>query len=371
MTGCQVSWLAGCQVVNLQNCLQRRRFIASRCRKLPVSRYICGMDKTHIVRIHHPSGQLYEAWCDFVENHPNGTFFQSDAVFRHAASWPEAEAVLLLLLDSSHKMHGSLLAIVTGGSTGLFARFTRTTLVYGGPVLAPRRRLQEHMNLDALLKALISEVKHRSASIRFVNMHDWSDHQPVFNGNGFSWSDGESLLLRLPNKAKAWDALSEECRQYISSSVDNGAVTFNTASNQQLQDFYALLQRTSSARARKALPPRSFFEALAKEWQGYFVLVEYHGRVVGGAVCPVVPGRLMQAWLVTGMDKELGRQGLYPGLLALWSAMELAIKHKVTYMSVLDRAVMLPGGMKRTHQLFGGDLLNYGRFVRQSLNLFL
>ena len=325
------------------------------------------MDKTHIVRVHHPSGQLYEAWCDFVRNHPDGTFFQSDAVFRHADTWPEAEAVLLLLIDSSHKLHGSLLAIVTGSKTKLLERFTRTTLVYGGPVLASRRRLQEHMNLDALLKALISEVKHRSASIRFVNMLDWSDHQPVFNANGFSWSDSDSLLLRLQNRGKAWDALSEECRQHISSSINNGAVTFNRVSSQQLRDFYALLHRTSSKRARRALPPLAFFEALAEEWEGFFVLVAYHGQIVGGVVCPVVEGRLVQAWLVAGMDRELGRQGVYPGLLALWTAMEQAMKHKVPYMSVLDRAVLLPGGITGIQQLLGGDRLNHGRFVRRNL----
>jgi hypothetical protein len=387
------------------------------------------MDKTHIVRVHHPSGKLYEAWCEFVGNHPDGTFFQSDTVFRHVANWSGAETVLLLLLDSSHRLHGSLLAVVTGSSGGLLARFNRTALVYGGPVLAPRRRLQEHMNLDALLKALISEVKHRSASIRFVNMRDWSDHQPVFNANGFSWSDANSLLLGTSHKNKVWSALDDECRRRIDSSKKAGAIIIEKITDKQLEEFYVLLQKLSSKNARKALPSMEFFKMLKEEWygageksrtvekddgeqgftafgtevfegrgfgvygsdllstgmkagigaeedgmprfgglnRGFFVLVQYQDRVIGGGVCPVVPGRLMKGWLLAGLDQQCGKYGVYPGILTIWAAIECAIKHRIPYISVLDRAVMFPGDLPGLQQLFGGDLLNYGRFVRNNI----
>ncbi len=424
------------------------------------------MDKTHIVRIHHPSGRLYESWCDFVGSHPDASFFQSDVVFRLARTWQGAEALLLLLLDGSHQIQGSLLAMVVGGRSGFLSRFINTTLVYGGPLLAPRRRLQEHMNLDVLMKALVGEVKHRSKRIRFVNMRDWSDHQPVYNANGFSWLDGHSLLLGTSHKAKAWGNLSEEGRSRITSSLESGATIIEQVTPHQVDAFYDLLHKGSSKKARKVLPSRAFFRMLREGWRGgegesgrggetlqhndfvrtglglsrnimgnpvatglglsedlargregdgevgltafgtevfemgggaygsglagagsgelgfsvrgqggfhrggvgggVFVLVAYQGRIVGGAVCPVVSGRLMQGWLVAGLDEELGKQGVYPGLLAVWGAMKVAVKYKIPYVSILDRAVLLPGGLKTMEPLLGGNMLNYGRLERKN-----
>ena len=56
------------------------------------------MEHSNIIQVHHPSGMLYEAFCQFTKGHADASFFQSDAFFRMVCKWDHAEATLLLSL---------------------------------------------------------------------------------------------------------------------------------------------------------------------------------------------------------------------------------------------------------------------------------
>jgi len=57
---------------------------------------LSNMQPPKTFQIHHPSGKLYDAFRKFSRAHPEASFFQSDAYFRFATHWPEAEAVLFV-----------------------------------------------------------------------------------------------------------------------------------------------------------------------------------------------------------------------------------------------------------------------------------
>jgi len=48
------------------------------------------------VQLHHHSGKLFDAFCDFSVSHPEITWHQTADFFRFALDWPEAEPVLLI-----------------------------------------------------------------------------------------------------------------------------------------------------------------------------------------------------------------------------------------------------------------------------------
>jgi hypothetical protein len=56
------------------------------------------MEHSYIIQPHHPSGMLYEAFCQFSKEHANASFFQSDAFFRMIRQQEHTEAILLLAL---------------------------------------------------------------------------------------------------------------------------------------------------------------------------------------------------------------------------------------------------------------------------------
>jgi hypothetical protein len=59
------------------------------------------MDLPHTLRIHHPSGLLYEAFRVFSGDHEEASPFQSDGFFELLCRWPGAEPLLLVALKRS------------------------------------------------------------------------------------------------------------------------------------------------------------------------------------------------------------------------------------------------------------------------------
>lgn len=352
------------------------------------------MQKTHITRILHPSGKLYAAWCDFVAGHPEANFFQSDGFFRLAGRWPGAEPVLLLTIDASHQVTGSLLSVVLKEGGAIAGWLSARTMVYGGPLLSRQRRLQEHLSVDALLKALIAEVGGKTAYVRFFNFRDWSDGLPVFNGHGFRYEERPSLMVGTSKRAKAWGGLSDVCRSRVKSSLKEGAGVITHPTKKQIEAFYAILSSHYRAKPRKPLPPLAMFEAFAEMCrndtppQGYsavtgpdlslssgnmtgkraaaagvMLLVEVGDRVVGGVVAPMMAGQGMFLWHVCGMEAEMNGRGVYPGALAVWSAIEHASEAGVRYLDFMGEAAAHMA-LREAEQCFGGEKVNDGGYLR-------
>lgn len=396
------------------------------------------MQKSHITRIHHPSGKLYEAFCTFVMGHPEGSFFQSDAFFRLMERWEEATPVLLIMVDTQHQVQGSLLAVLLGEGRGVQKWLSSRTVVYGGPLMAPQRRLQEHMNVDALLKALIKEVAARSVYIQFRNFRDWSDLQPVFNSNGFRYEERLNMLVGTSRRIRAWRGLSDSRRRQVKSSLKNGATIIVNPDSHQVMAFYDILHTLYTKRVKKPLPSFELFEAFgqmcrtgsyeapmpdtmratpqqeaeprnsgllagisgladaapglfstdtkdtfssgktsegggsgqsnqvtAADRPGVILLVAYQGEVVGGIVCPMMPGRAMYEWYVAGLDRQLKGKGIYPSVLATWSAIEYAANNGLRYFDFMGMGVPdEPYGVRDFKARFGGEWVNHGRYMR-------
>ena len=385
------------------------------------------MQKSHITRIHHPSGKLYEAFCTFVMGHPEGSFFQSDAFFRLMDRWSEATPVLLIMVDAQHQVQGSLLAVLLGEGRGMQKWLSSRTVVYGGPLMAPQRRLKEHMNVDALFKALIKEVGGRSVYIQFRNFRDWSDLQPVFNSNGFRYEERLNMLVGTSRRIKAWRGLSDSRRRQVRKSLQHGATIVVNPGTDQLRAFYRILHELYAKRVKKPLPSLELFEAFGQmcragsyeapmpdtmratplqetgvrdsglltglsgladaapelfntaadtpsgqssqvapgDRPGVVMLVTYQGEVVGGIVCAMMPGRAMYEWYVAGLDRQLKGKGIYPSVLVTWSAIEYAAANHLRYFDFMGMGVPdEPYGVRDFNARFGGEWVNHGRFMR-------
>lgn len=221
------------------------------------------MEKRHIVRLHHPSGRLFEAYAEFVAGHEHGSYFQSDAFFRFAATHQVLEPVLLVALkhhglrdpggrfkpwqaDSGlspaealtasvdeDSIAGVLLAVVSGNEPNglwrlgplrpLHRRLCSRTLVVGGPLMAPGSRLEREYTLKALIQTLCSQAKCHASTSRFICLFDDSDQLPLFREMGFRWHEqtfpaGE-LIFREPEVITQVESLPEEMKKGFGSFV--------------------------------------------------------------------------------------------------------------------------------------------------------
>jgi len=389
------------------------------------------MNPPKTTQVLHPSGRLYEAFRAFSRSHPEACWFQTDAFFRLAMEWPEAEPVLMLAVreeglrdpglrgsgfrgsglrnaglggsdtggtggqqppgspgekkpaskaktpqDASADMvAGSLLGVILRephpaktllkAFAGPYRKLTTRTLVYGGPLLAEGTRLQREMTLKVLLRALQDEARSRSLFTQLRNFHDLSDYKPLFRDAGFEWHDHLNQLVDTSSEEALWKGLSESRRRQVQKSLDNGAEVVHDPSPAQVDDLYAILQELYTKKVRKPLPSRAFFHALSgmPGDQAITIVVTHQKKVIGGIVCPVLPGKVMYEWYVCGLDRAYKDRGIHPSVLATWEALEYAAGNGIPEfdfmgMGTPDEAY----GVRTFKERFGGRMVNHGRY---------
>ncbi len=193
------------------------------------------MSAVNIIQIQHPSGKLFDDYCRFVEDHPDVTYFQSDAFIRFIDDWPHADWILLLIvrkeglkdpgarpasyrpgdifnipsdkpIDKAPKAYpevvaeegkiaGSLLAVNIWDEVPasawlrpfawIYRMLTTRTIVYGGPLLGEATRLQKELRTKTLLNALHKLFQRRSVFTQFQNSFDLTDFLPLFREMGY------------------------------------------------------------------------------------------------------------------------------------------------------------------------------------------
>lgn len=359
------------------------------------------------VQLHHHSGKLFDAFCDFSVSHPEITWHQTADFFRFALDWPEAEPVLLIavhdkkLLDpgatywtdkkgslpdgrskevtKERIIAGSMLAVMVrqplrSGKGFSFLRklgrsFTTSTIIAGGPLLATGTRLEKEFVLKALLKALHDIAGKHSAYTEYDFFSATGDLEAAFRMHGFRPCKKVRLDFRLTSAEDAWQKAGAVFREQVTACRAKDIKVIQHPGSHQIRDFYGLLKQ-EKAGLEKALPPESYFQHLVagkketdaaehtmqpaqtKPVSKVFV-ASLDGVVVGGIAMGVVPGKHMQVLFAAGKGSMPANGELNPLSLACWSAMEYALEQNIPLSSWPEEVVS--GNAKSTDaDLFGG-----------------
>ncbi len=152
--------------------------------------------------------------------------------------------------------------------------------------------------------------------------------------------------------------------QQIRKSKTAGANIIIASEISQIREFYSILTDLYKNRAKKPLPPFRFFETFfnMRKNLGEFILVEYQGRIVGGAMCIVFGKKMIYEWYKCGIDRVF--KDVYPSTLASWAAIEFAVNSGAAAFDFMGAGKPnQPYGVRDFKAQFGGDLVNYGRYV--------
>jgi serine/alanine adding enzyme len=342
-----------------------------------------------------------KTWTGFIDSHPQGTVFQSPAMYDLFESAGKMGPVALACVDEENSIAGILLAVIIREKSGPAGYFSRRTVVYGGPVVqtlnekAERRRSSgerrspetqnseltrapEHSDInsefsghhitDLLLKALIREVGKRSVFIQFRNFTDQEELREVFEKNGFTLNDRLNLLVDTSSLKTVKSHMSESRWRQVRKSLEQGAWSREPENIEEVRVFYDILNDLYRNKVRKPLPGWSFFENFYRLSNnglnpGVILLVEYREKIIGGILCPVTAGKVIYEWYVCGLDREY--RHVYPSVLATWAAMEYAINNNIPQFDFMGVGLPhRPYGVREFKKRFGGSMVNYGRFSR-------
>ncbi len=300
----------------------------------------------------------------FVSKHSNGIFFQSSKAFKFFQSVENYEPIIIIAEDNEIIV-GSLLAVIIKEGKSLKGYFSSRCIVYGGPIAKD----DDKNVIYALLKKLNERIARYSIYIEFRNLFELSGYKNIFFKNGFKYKEHLNYIVNIETTDKNLKKLNTTRRRQIKKSLKAGAEIIEAKNITEIKEFYLLLKNLYKEKIKKPLPPFIFFERFfyGNNYGKYF-LIKYNTKIIGGIMCPIYKETIYE-WYVCGLDKNY--KNIYPSVLSTWAAIEYAANNGLKYFDFLGAGSPDSDyGVREFKSKFGGELVNYGRFIKINKPLF-
>ena len=236
--------------------------------------------------------------------------------------------------------------------------------VYGTGEYFPSSVPRDQIFRD-LLAHFTACYKHRSLFLEFRNLQDSLFGYRYFREEGYfpvRW-------LRVRNSihhATADKWMSTSRKRQIARGLKNGAVMDEARTMEDAHAFFNLCRKYYSAKIYRYVPDVRFFLSLLIEPHGQklgkIFVIRHKDKIIGGSVC-LFSGKDVYLILSCGMRKSYPLQ--YPGVLAVWAAMNYAHRNGYEHFEFIDAGLPFKKYTYRDFILrFGGKQLASRRWFR-------
>ena len=300
-----------------------------------------------------------------------------------APQWANPSSDLKVLNDlkdgSTDRLAGVIVGYITREKNSLKQFFTRRAIIVGGPLLADDISDEA---LSALLKAAAQfkveslKCKGKATSeavtsaltpytlhptpiyIESRNFHDYSRWKYTFEQNGFVYQPHYDIHIH----CKADHQMSERRQRELKRAIKNGATVAEAQTEQEIRTWYQILNRLYREKVRTPLFSEEFFLQFYRNGVGKYLLVKADDKVIGGMMCPILDGKAIYEWYVCGLDEEY--RELSPSVVATAAAINYAKVHGLPLFDFMGAGQPdVPYGVRDFKLEFGGELVEYGRFL--------
>lgn len=313
-----------------------------------------------------------EKWSSFVAEHPDGSIFQSPEMYDLYTRVESYSPVVLAIEDQQGSIKILLLAVVIQDYPGLVGKLSARTLIYGGPLIDSKVKHPELLT-ENLLHELIHTVKKHTLYIQIRNLFDLSVYDPIFRKEAFIKQDHLNLIVSTTNSKETLAGISKSKIRQARQSFSNGADVVVASTEDEIHQLYSILEVMYRTKVKKPLPPESFFISFFQASQqgklGLVLVAKYEGRVIGGMVCPISPGKALNEWYICGLDKEFDK--IHPSVMLTYGAIDHALNNGIPSFDFMGiGSPDIPYGVRDFKTRFGGKTVNYGRFLRVNNRFF-
>lgn len=283
-----------------------------------------------------------------------------DAVIRKITDF--LETLPSLQGRAGDRLLGVIVGYITRERNAIKQFFTRRAIIIGGPLLA------EDISNEALSMLLTSLKNLPSLQggagvglpiyIETRNFHDYSKWKSVFETNGFAYHPHYDIHVH----CNAAHQMSEQRIRQVKKALKNGATICEAQSEQEIRDWYHILNQLYREKVRTPLFSEEFFMQFYREGVGKYLLVKHQGKVIGGMMCPILNNKAIYEWYVCGLDEEYREQ--YPSVMATYAAIEYAKANNLPLFDFMGAGKPnVPYGVRDFKMEFGGHLVEHGRFL--------
>lgn len=279
---------------------------------------------------------------------------------------------LLIVATEDGKPVARLLAAIRKAKRWLPAFISKQCVVYGegellDETLLPNKEKTEEV-FGEMLEHLTQEASRSCVLIEFRNLNNSMFGYRVFRNNDFFPVNWLRVRNSLHSMTSADGRFSPSRIRQIKKGFKNGAKVEEAHTVEEIRDFSKMLHKVYSSRIRRYFPAKDFFRHMnsvfIKGKQAKIFVVRYKEKIIGGSVC-IYSGNDAFLWFSGGMRKTYALQ--YPGVLAVWKALDDAHQRGFEHLEFMD--VGLPfrrHGYRDFVLRFGGKQSSTRRWFRVS-----
>ena len=307
-----------------------------------------------------------ENWLSFVINHTYSNPFQMPWMYDFFENVNGYNPYKIFALDEYKNIKGCLIAVIQQEGSGIKGKFSTRAIISGGPLVD--EKFEESFNIFKLLiDKFISVVKKNTIYIEFRNFFKLNElHFRYLQQKKFFFEDHLNFIISLKDSVHPFNKISESKRRQVKKAIQNGSEIIIADNLNQIKEFYTLLINVYKYRAKKPLADWSFFknfyEINCAKGQGIYILIRKETKIIGGIMC-IIHKQIIYEWYVCGLDFEFKKN--FPSVLATWAAIEHGYKNNFSFFDFLGAGNPNEKyGVRDFKSKFGGDTVNYGRFVR-------
>ena len=303
----------------------------------------------------------YGQFQNFINQHPQGSYFQSPEFFQFIEGLKEFKPLLLVDWGEDGAVQGSLFGYYQIFGEGVKGWMSRRLIVLGGPLLAPGSPEKRQKIAESLLKNLKKHAGGRAIYIEFRNRFDTAELRPAFESGAFQYKPHLNFLLKTDGEESVKKRMSRSRRKEIRVTLEAGATIEEPESEAEVMTFYRLLENLYTKKIKKPLISSCFFMKFWKTGAGKIFLVKYQGEIKGGIVCPIFNHKIIYEWYICGLDGEV--KNVYPSALATWAPIEYGLKNGLDHFDFLGAGKPDEEyGVREFKSRFGGEEVCFGRY---------
>lgn len=298
-----------------------------------------------------------QQWKELVQSSPTATWFQTDEAYQFYASVSEM-VPFATAVENNGKLRAVCVGYTTKEANAIKQYLTCRAIIIGGPLLANDATDEE---VAALLQA-IRRLGKRAIYVETRNFHDYSRWKAVFKANGFAYQPHLNFHVDTTSPEIVEQNLGKSRKRDIRTTIRDGVTPVYQPTIDQVRAYYDILLDLYKTKVKTPLFKCEWFEQLYKVNSARFILTELEGKIVGGTVCMVLPGKALYEWFARGID------GVYPHIYPSTYATYLGIKYaaengcKIFDMMGAGKPDE-PYGVRDFKAEFGGELVEHGRFL--------
>lgn len=217
-----------------------------------------------------------------------------------------------------------------------------------------------------MLQRLTEEALREAFLIEFRNLADGRFGYKAFRTNQYFAINWLRVHNSLHDIDKTEQRFSASRLRQLKKGLKNGAQVSEARSPEEIMSFARMLRHVYSWKIRRHFPSRLFFQQLYKQLmplrQCKIFIVSYKGKIIGGSACTYANDNAY-LWFSGGMRKTYPLQ--YPGVLAVWKALDDARQQGYRHLEFMD--VGLPfrhHGYREFIMRFGGKQTSTRRWFR-------